>query len=805
MEDRAATLAVPARGWVSRGSAAVASRRADIPAIALYVACTALFFWQVVALGLVPAGYDLLIYFYPYKAYVAELLRQGQLPLWNPLVYMGVPLLGNVQIGVLYPPNLLFYLFSAVDGLRYSIVLHTFLAGVFTYLFARISLGLSPTAAWLSGALFAFGGFIGGRVGHLNILHSAVWLPLLLLFLEQAVARRSLRLVGLGAVVYALQILAGHTQEVYTSGLILGLFALYLGAFGSLSGSARGWPLGAVAGMAVGAAALTGVQLIPAMELTRESYRSGGVPFPQAVTYSVPVKQILNSILPFYAHVPYIELGGYVASASLPLIPAALAWKRRPSYQWFFAALALLSLLLALGDGAPVYGWFYRWVPGFDLFRAPGRWLFTFSLSWAILAGIGMDALGGHLDADGLRRWLGRYALALAGGVATLVALRLWLGSQGQELYPPNPQVVLTWALFSMAGMAAVLVLASRPRFALGRIALLVVVLLELYLAKEPMEYNLPVPPSLYTAPPPLSSLIPEDPSFRVLSLAKGEYELSDEARLRAGLPSSMNGAQVDSYLNYTRLKRLLPPDVGMVFGLNDLDGSDGGVIPTRQWAELKRVLMGVKDYHPDLTMRSETGRIPDSRTLGALGVRYLVLNEGASGYDSGWQPVEGYTGGSLKLLRNSAALPRAYVVHDVEVLSDDQQLLESIPSRDLQRTVLLSQPVDFQKPSKPGDDRVTMVEDGPNEVTVDVTLGQPGFLVLADSYYPGWNAYLDGRETTLLRADYAVRAVQLPAGSHRVRFSYEPLSLKLGLGLTVLGLAALVALLLPRRLLLRR
>jgi len=395
---------------------------------------------------------------------------------------------------------------------------------------------------------------------------------------------------------------------------------------------------------------------------------------------------------------------------------------------------------------------------------------------------------------------MGRYGLGLVVGVAALVGLRLWLGSMDQEIEHPHPRVILTWMLFLMAATSASLVLRSWPGFSAGRVGLLALVVLELYIAREPMEYNRPVDPSLYTAAPPFAELLDDDRSSRMLSLANDEYELPDRAALLAGLPPFTTEAEAESYLYHTRLKRMWPADVGMVFGVNSLDGSDGGMLPTWRWAELKRALMGLKGYNPDLAMRSEGGRIPSSGTLGAFGVRYLLLDEGRSGQDPGWVAVEGTGGVPLRLLRNSALLPRARVVHEAQFFTSEQGLLEALPGLDLGRTVALSEEVEYQAPAEPGRDAVVLARDSPNEVVVEVSAEQPGFLVLSDSYYPGWKAYLDGQEVPLLRADYAVRAVQLAAGSHEVRFVFDPLSIKLGLAASVLGLLVVGLLLVRRR-----
>jgi uncharacterized membrane protein YfhO len=82
-----------------------------------------------------------------------------------------------------------------------------------------------------------------------------------------------------------------------------------------------------------------------------------------------------------------------------------------------------------------------------------------------------------------------------------------------------------------------------------------------------------------------------------------------------------------------------------------------------------------------------------------------------------------------------------------------------------------------------------------PNLVTIPVVLERPGWVVLSDTYYPGWGAFVDGRPAKLLRGDYAFRAVAVEAGAHTVTFQYAPLSFQLGLALTGIGIAVWLAL----------
>jgi hypothetical protein len=185
------------------------------------------FFWKIVFTNLILVGVDSFLYFYPYKAYVAQALRAGRFPLWNPHLFMGVPLFANMQTAVLYPLHWPFLWLSAPKQVAVSIVLHVMLAGWGTLAYARRSLKLSWYGALTVAVVFALGGFVGAQAEHVNQLNTIAWLAwaFLLLDVSHGSRRRLAAMLGLGLVV-ALMILAGHAQATYICLAGLGLYAI---------------------------------------------------------------------------------------------------------------------------------------------------------------------------------------------------------------------------------------------------------------------------------------------------------------------------------------------------------------------------------------------------------------------------------------------------------------------------------------------------------------------------------------------------------------------------------------------------
>jgi uncharacterized membrane protein YfhO len=135
---------------------------------------------------------------------------------------------------------------------------------------------------------------------------------------------------------------------------------------------------------------------------------------------------------------------------------------------------------------------------------------------------------------------------------------------------------------------------------------------------------------------------------------------------------------------------------------------------------------------------------------------------------------------GDVKIYKNLDALPRAFVVHQAEVIPDDEQAIARMrePAFDLAQTIILA---DGEPLAGEGNATAEIVQYAPEEIVVDATTDAPGYLLLTDTFYPGWRASVDGVPAEIVRADVAFRALRLEPGAHRVEFRYQPTSVRWG------------------------
>jgi membrane protein YfhO len=241
---------------------------------------------------------DLLADRLPVRAFVGAALRRGEAPWWMPGIYTGFPALAQVEVGVLYPSNLL--LFGLLDpyvAIAYAQLLPLFIAGLGAWALAA-QYGLPVASRLLAAGSFALCGFFISHFRQLNMVDAAAWIPLLVLLTERIARREAGRAPLALAVVWALQLLAGHPQISYFSGLVLvAYFLARSGPLGAQPAWLRGPALAFALALALGTL-LAAAQLLPGFELAQASRRQGGLQLASATAFSPPAQSLALFLFP---------------------------------------------------------------------------------------------------------------------------------------------------------------------------------------------------------------------------------------------------------------------------------------------------------------------------------------------------------------------------------------------------------------------------------------------------------------------------------------------------------------------------
>ncbi len=626
-----------------------------------------LFFFQKMAFSnLILARGDTFLYFYPYWEAAAAALRHGRIPLWNPNLFMGVPFLANSQVGFFYPLNWpVWWLLPTPYAVSASIILHLMIAGCGTYLAGRRALSLSRSAALLAAFLFALGGYLTAQVEHINQLQGLAWLPWFLVVLGtghelksgfreiREIRGEKLRLVlrqgTTVAILFSLQLLAGHTQTAFITGAGVGVFLVASGKWRVASITRyvsritiRVLPL---VGGAILAGLLTAVQLLPTLELSQYSSRQGGLAINEVLSFSLHPLLLGRSLLPGYGQSLFTE---YVAF--LPLTALLLAgigiwqWRQRPAVRPIVVVTAV-TLLLALGRFTPIY-WLLARLPGFDLFRVPARWLVWYALGMALLAGLGWDVVRGYWCAAAadwrvglLRplRWAVLFIFLLMGWSWLAVPLTRFipLGPEAPAAFPAWPTVA-GWLLELM-----MLIFLWQFRLKISRITLSplhpftlhLVTLSALFFASRSLPYNQLTTPEAYFDLRPSTTRLQaatkdQIAAGRMLSLSDIFFDPGDQAEIYTIYRDQLSPKAQYDYTIAIKQKEIIAPNLPLVYGLASVDGFDGGILPLYSYSQLMQIILPDRVDTVDGRLSEYLTAVPQPQWLDLFNAQYLITDK---------------------------------------------------------------------------------------------------------------------------------------------------------------------------------
>ncbi|MEZ5066197.1 MAG: YfhO family protein [bacterium] len=792
-------------------------RLASPDAILFFV--TIAFLFDVALTGRAYLLRDILTFFHPWQTAVKELVRGGALPLWNHDTYCGIPLLANLQSGVFYPPNWLYWILPFDVALTATSVLHLAIGAVLMRRFLG-RIGLSATPALLGGALFAFSTWTVSYLEFPMKLGSAVWTPLLWSGLLDAMRFGQRRGVLRAAIAVALSVVAGYPQLAFfglLSGTLLALF-LFPEAAAEPGATPAGrlhrvlaWPVALGVGALVAAA-----QLVPAAEMTRWSAKTEPYETVVAVSRSLPWKGLVGLVDPFFLGFPGVDrywggdlveycfgaigIGPLGLLLALAALPTLVGMGRRPRRHRgepaeapvvpavltrFLLAGTLLGLVLALGRHTPIYPWLHDHVPGFGRSRWPSTAGFLVVLHLAPLAAIGLARV--RRSATRLRH----LAFATAGvGLALVLAALLARGPlaetfRAMQLAGSPPYQAEAYEAFRADWISSLLVRGSLV-LAAGAVGLVVEIrsratiawvvfaLLDLFLAARSLE--MPTERGFYDRVPAESRELAAELDGRRLYTPRSTDQLGNFL-YGCRNPTSFVWAQRALLCNAN-----VPAGVAQVQGCEPLN-------PRRHEAFVQIFDDEAKTPH---AIRERIFDLWDAaRMLEVKGVppRDIPNLE---------NPEAGFTWN-----HHEPRLGRASVVSGWQTLEEGPAVLDTLfgPSHDPGRITLLEVPDGQPEPPEPQRTpagRAIAVEwtNGPNSLRAGWVGGDGGMLRVLESWAPGWEARVNGQPAPVYRADFLFLAVPVPPGTVTVELDYRPKSVRNGLlasagGLLLLGLLA--------------
>ena len=743
--------------------------------------------------GRLPLFRDLGVFFYPMRFSLAQSLQSGELPLWNRQIGMGFPLMANLQSGCFYIPHLLFLTAPFVPAIIIIFILHYLLAACGSYLLCR-KWGYSGCVAITGSLVFTLGGTVVSLVNLMNHFQAAVWLPWIILLWERYLRRSSwMNFMALTAAT-TLQFLAG-SPEVYVMTLAAALLdVLRLRTHGA--GPSWRRTLFSFAAVNVVLAGLAMVQILPTLELIRESRSDFPIPFELVTRWSLDPRQLINlffldrEVLPSHLSGMEIVFGPrlpffvsyYMGAVSLLGVVLWLyyaVWRERAA----ILAIIALPLVLALGEHTPVYEFLFLHAPGFGMMRFPEK---CFFLAYVLIVFIALRGIHAFLDAAPLSP---RKPVILIGFICALfvscyvivkanpsIAARSIghhseIGLLSDSTAAKTTLLLLSFerqaALVLALGSLLILAVKGRLRGWLFQSLFIVTVFLDLHGAHHSYQF-LTTPDFMHERS---SSIDPSQQDFGRLFYypTAGNLHPSYFSFLKKPTLAEFNAAVVGNHL----------PNTGLFQNLEYMQEFDALI----RWPYNYFLYVGNRlPFEKVMTLLSSFNvrNVISFRPLPAH--ENIKLTQQFQEYPSWHYGVK-------------TIIPRTYIVPEASKETNPIVILRQIADGTLDpfRSVLLNEAVSLPQPHNfDGHASITSYEN--QSVAIQASLSSPGILVLADSYYPGWKAYLDDKEVKIYRANLFFRAVVLPAGDHVVKFRYEPASFKIGLIISTSTILLLIA-----------
>lgn len=748
----------------------------DIVALAIYLTCLLLYFWPLILAKSALFYFDVTELNYAYRHFFAENLKKGVISFWCNNLYNGFPLYSESQAGYWHPLKYLFYPFlSTWAAFGYDMVGSLALAGVGTYLWLRRH---SEAPGALAGALIVtFGGFTWAHFVHTSMINALASVPWIIWGLERSWNTGRLTGAGITGIALACQVFAGHLQDAVFSIQLISLLTIYQ-LISCKDWKTRKWFIACGGFAMILGVLIAAVQWLPSYELLKRTPRTEGLSWKDQ-TFGSWHPQLLPTLFVREAYgtrardtdwmdgfYPYHEMNSYLGlSAMLLALLGARRWREPWVGMWIF--IGFVSAIFMLGRFTFVMDFWHR-VPVLGSSRIPVRYHLWATLATAALVSQGLSQLTMEPQKVRLRKSLA--VLVLAGLIAFAIfvwTMIPWWTETGRwtTAYHRERNQWLSRELLFSTGRSALLFVFSLSlikramhfkentyRIAAG---FLLASLIGMDLIGSHWHEMPTVDPSYWTLQPTSVSVIKQDPNAsRVMGVA----------RYSAGEPG-----YASSEIDFFRTRDALGWSLPLAYGLE----SNIGETP----------------FRPARLIRLTDLAGGEAWRFSIEGVSHLVTGQRLNSI------VPPIASGTAFIYRLPEPEPRYHWAKTVRLVSDDkaaEQMMKDLGAENTGNSLVLEAPEsELLKQAKSAADinaGIELINQGPDQIRLNLSTPEPRILRLGISFDPGWKAYIDGKPVPIYPAQLAFMGVFVPAGDHAITLRYWPANFNLGLALSVTG-----------------
>ncbi|PIR80330.1 MAG: hypothetical protein COU25_00660 [Candidatus Levybacteria bacterium CG10_big_fil_rev_8_21_14_0_10_35_13] len=721
---------------------------------------------------------DTFRFIYPFKILVMDLVKHGQLPLWNPYNGNGMPLLASINIGYFDPLNILFFVFSNHLSLTLIIIIQTLLIGICTFLYAK-SIKLGNKTSFFMAVIFTLSGAVITRIVFVQFTLGIALMPFLLFLLERY--RENSQKTYLFILAPAVFVLLVSTHFQYSFYILV--FVCFYWIFRHknkelTNGIGRFiYPfLFILLGLG-----LASIQLIPAIELFRYANLNAQSSSFIFNSFLLPLNHFVTVLIPnYYGNVAtynYWGVSDYIETAVyIGIIPCLFAFfsilnikeKKNSSLIKFYLFILVFTILISIKW--PFTTWVYGLHIPFLSIGVPTRIFFITTFSLAVLSGFGYEYW--HMQKIIKKNFLILLFIFTSFVALIFLVTVLNLNANCPEFVNNCRITSLRNTLLELLGFVSVFILIMayllfkfgkrKYKDAIPVIIIFIVYMLGFYNSYKFLPFS------------PRETFFPKNDLIEAVKRISGNTRVFGIGNANITTDFATSFHFYDPQYTYPiYIKR---------YG-EFISFANTGVFPpplSRSDVEI------VKDASLSSVMEFRRNRL-----MSFLNVNYFIFKKDEIPVSLTKETIV-WENDKWYIAQRKQSLPHAYLVNKLEVVKEEDKELNLLfnSSFDLSTTAVVEQEI-LGIPQLKEIDKGSMAiikEYRENNVLIETHSSSDSFLVLSDNFYPGWNAYVDDKEVSIYRTNYTFRGVKIPHGVHIVNFVYNPVSFKIGVLLSVVS-----------------
>ncbi|MEW5821178.1 MAG: YfhO family protein [Cyanobacteriota bacterium] len=701
---------------------------------------------------------------YPLKVLAFNLIKMSEFPFWNPYILCGFPLFASLQVGVLYPQNILFLILNPGLAFSLNIILTYIIASIGMFLYCK-ELNKNVYASFFAAIVFTFSSFLMFKMENIPLIQEVSLIPFILLFLE----RSKISIINVNtlfvALLLSIQFFAGHPQVGFLTILLILIIQTYNTINNFNTDQKFLYILSTLIIFSL-SVLLSSIQLLPTLELTLNSLRTG-LTYQEYTFGSFPPAGLFSLIFPFIAGGSYYNglytsgifnqfdsIGNFCCyTGILPLLFFffAIITVKNNNIIRMWLLIAIIGLILSFGSYFPLHLILYK-IPGINFFRYPARYILLFNIAICVISSFGIIEIT-KIAKDKFKKYIIisiiSFIAIIICGIVFVLKVNTTNVIDEIPIFSANILIPVLIVIISLASLAYYYYKNSD----ISKRTVIAVLIVDLviffgFFTGWRTEYKMQS--TCVMKPPEVAAYLEKNLGFaeRFITLHKEKAEFHGEFNL-------------------------VEPDYSMLFKIYSLNGYE--VLNLKRYQLLLNTL--IVDNKPCLKFSF------DSPFVDLLGCKFFVTRDKTSKFYLNnekfiynWKQAFKY--GQIRVFENKKCLPKAFIVNDFIVFDNVNKInryIRSLNDWNPATTALIEKEYVNKiklKPSKQKyKSKVKVSKYSPNKIIIEVNNTHKGILILNDTYYNFWNADIDNKKTQIIPVNLSMRGVIVPEGNHKITF----------------------------------